>query len=92
MIQWADAVNGSLELIAGFMLWINVAKIRKDKSVAGVHWLPCLFFLLWGLWNLFYYPHLGQWLSFFGGLNLSLANVVWFTYMMKYRNEILRSS
>lgn len=82
-----DLINGLFELVGGFVLWANVVKIRKDKMVRGALSLVTLFFTAWGYWNLFYYPHLDQWLSFFGGLNIVAANTAWFYYMNKYRHN-----
>lgn len=87
-MQLPDLVNGSFELVGGFFLWKNVRQLLKDKEVKGVHWGPTMFFFLWGLWNLFYYPHLDQWFSFVGGLNIVVANGMWVYLMMKYtKNE-----
>jgi hypothetical protein len=69
------------------MLWKNVHQLHKDKEVKGVHWGPTMFFFLWGLWNLFYYPHLGQWWSFAGGVSIVTANGVWVYQMLKYREK-----
>lgn len=85
MFNWPDLVNGSLELFGGMFLWQNVRQLLKDKEIKGVHWLPTMFFFIWGLWNLFYYPHLNQWFSFIGGLNIVLANGVWVFLMLKYK-------
>lgn len=87
MIQIPDLVNGTFELVGGFVLWANVQQIRKDKMVRGALSWVTLFFTLWGYWNLFYYPHLNQWLSFIGGLNIVAANTTWFYYMRKYKNN-----
>jgi hypothetical protein len=37
-----------------------------------------------GFWNLFYYPHLDQWLSFAGGVLIVLANTVWIAMAVHY--------
>jgi hypothetical protein len=86
-IQLPDLINGLFELLGGFALWDNVKRIRKDKQVRGVNWKVTLFFTAWGFWNLFYYPHLDQWLSFVGGLNIFTANFVWLVFAMRYRHE-----
>lgn len=84
-MSWQDFVNGILfELIGGCLLWLNVAKLYEDKQVRGVNWITYAFFACWGIWNLYYYPHLGQWLSFVGGLNVVLANTVWVWMALYY--------
>lgn len=73
----ADLVNGLFELVGGVFLTFNLRRLWLDKEVKGVSIPVTVFFLTWGAWNLFYYPYLDQWLSFFGGLLLELANVAW---------------
>lgn len=80
-----DVINGLFELFGSVMLWRNVYQLYKDKEVKGVHWGPTMFFWAWGLWNLFYYPSLGQWWSFFGGVSIVSANGVWLAQMLRYR-------
>lgn len=82
-----DLINGSFELIGGLLLWTNVRRILRDRCVHGINILPTVFFTAWGFWNLWYYPSLNQWLSFFGGLSVVLANVVWVVLTIKYRRK-----
>lgn len=83
----ADIINGFLEFTGGLFLLGNVIKLAKDKQVRGVHWLPTLFFAVWGFWNLYYYPHLDQWASFFGGVFIVTINTYWFVQMLYYRDR-----
>lgn len=82
-----DLVNGAFEMLGGFALWNNVKRIKVDKQCRGVNWQVTLFFTSWGFWNLFYYPSLGQWASFLGGLNIVTANGFWLFYAIKYRRN-----
>lgn len=82
-----DQINALFELVGGIFLWKNFAQLRKDKMLRGVHWVPIMFFASWGYWNLFYYPHLGQWWSFAGGLNIVAANTAWLVLAWKYRRN-----
>ena len=84
-MDWPDLVNGSLEFVGGCFLWLNVRAASRDKRFSGVRILPTAFFSLWGLWNLFFYPHLDQWASFAGGVNIVTANMVWVAQMLYYR-------
>lgn len=59
------------------MIWLNVYTVFRDRAVKGIHLGSMFFFTSWGLWNLYYYPHLHQWWSFTGGCSLALANCVW---------------
>jgi hypothetical protein len=85
-VSWPDYINGAFEFWGGVALWKNVGMIRRDKMVRGVNWQVTAFFTTWGVWNLFYYPSLGQWVSFAGGLNIVAANAVWLSYAVRYRN------
>ena len=75
--MWPDIVNGMLEFAGAAVLWLNVGALYRDKEIKGVHWAAVAFFSTWGLWNLFYYPHLDQWFSFAGGVALVFVNIVW---------------
>lgn len=87
MIPIPDLINGTYEAVGGFMNLLNVKTLRKDKKLAGVRILPSVFFTSWGFWNLYYYPHLGQWLSFTGGLFLFLVNFWWIGLAIYYRRQ-----
>ena len=82
-----DLINGAFE--AGGMLFIygHVRKIQRDKQVRGVFWPAVAYFTLWGFWNIFYYPHLGQWWSLAGGLGIAAMNTWWVYLLLKYRGK-----
>lgn len=82
-----DFINGSYEALAGIFVFNHCRVVLKDKSVRGVSILSTMFFATWGIWNLYYYPHLNQWASFFGGLSVVTANFTWITLMLKYRSK-----
>lgn len=82
----ADFINGAFEFLGGFALWGNAVRLYRDKCARGVTGWTTAFFLSWGYWNLYYYPSLGQWWSFYGGLNIVAANTVWLGLMWRYRN------
>ncbi len=79
-----DHLNALFELIGGVAIFLNVAAVLKDKSVAGVRWWTVSFFAAWGLWNLYYYPHLEQWWSFAAGLFMVTANILWVALLIHY--------
>lgn len=83
-----DIINGILfELGGAASIWLHVWQILKDKRSAGVSKLAVLFFNGWGIWNLYYYPHLHQWWSFAGGLFIVVGNSGWLSLMWKYRRN-----
>ncbi len=79
-----DLINGLFELSAGAFQWLNVRQLLRDKKLMGVHPLPTFFFTSWGVWNLFYYPNLHQWLSFTGGLIIVSINALWLGLLWKF--------
>ena len=80
-----DHVNGTLEFVGSLMLWANVYRLWRDKRTHGVTWYATGFFMAWGYWNLYYYPALDQWWSFYGGVSLVLANTIWLGQMVYYQ-------
>jgi hypothetical protein len=84
-VNWPDAVNGAFELSGGAFVALNCLDIWRKKMVAGATVPVALFFLSWGLWNIAYYPHLGQWFSMAGGLFLAGMNGVLLWMIVKFR-------
>ena len=87
MINNADLVNGTFELLGAAFTLINVKQIIKDKQVKGVSVIPVVFFTLWGVWNCFFYPLLNLWLSFTGGLSIVIINAIWLFLFFKYKKK-----
>ena len=79
-----DLINGLFELSGAYFLGLNVIQMYKDKVLKGYNWKATVFFTSWGMWNLFYYPHLGQWLSFAGGCAIVTVNTVWLGQIAYY--------
>lgn len=82
-----DIINGWFEAISGGFMSYNCVRLYQDKRVRGVSVATQIFFTAWGYWNLFYYPHLGQWFSFFCGWLIVVSNTLWVTLAIKYRNN-----
>lgn len=82
-----DLINGAFEIGGGFLCWLNVAKLYKDKRIEGVYWPVQAFFSIWGIWNIFFYSHLAQWASFWGGIFLVLGNSTWTIMACYYTNK-----
>ncbi len=76
-MQLNDLFNGLFELGGAIVTWINVLKLYTDKDIKGVFWPVWLFFSSWGLWNLYYYPSVGHYISFYAGILLVSGNIVW---------------
>jgi len=79
-----DVINGSFEVGGSGAILLSIRQLAKDKSVRGFHWGQLGFFTSWGVWNLFYYPHLGQWTSFIGGCCVTLTNAIYLGMIFYY--------
>lgn len=86
-MTWADVCNGLFEALGALLILNHCRAVIRDKAVAGVSILSTAIFTLWGVWNLYYYPSLGQWCSFSGGLFIVAANATWVGLMLKYRKS-----
>lgn len=76
-MQINDTINALFELGGSIVTWMNFFKLLKDKGVKGVYWATWVFFSSWGIWNIYYYPTLGQYLSFYAGILLASGNIAW---------------
>lgn len=85
-----DAINGTFEFIGAAFILNHCRCLFKDKKVAGVSILSTVFFFAWGVWNIYYYPHLNQMWSFYGGLCISASNTLYIGMLVyyKYRTTI----
>jgi len=81
----ADVINAAFEVLAGAMVLLHCRRVWLDKCVNGVSLVATCFFAVWGFWNLYYYPSLGQWYSFVGGISVVSANCLWISLMFRYR-------
>jgi hypothetical protein len=72
-----DIINGVFEAGMAAVLFRSVLRLRREKKVSG--WSPwaVVWPTLWGFWNLYFYPHLGQFWSFVGGLLVVVTNMTW---------------
>ncbi len=80
-----DIINGLFEGVGACVLMMNVRQLLHDKVICGVHIFPTIFYTLWGLWNLFYYPSLNQWFSFSGGVAIVIVNAAWVALAIHYK-------
>lgn len=85
-MKWNDVINALFELVGAYFTWRNYYQLCKEREVKGVYWPTTAFFTAWGLWNVIYYPSLGQWLSFGAGLLLVGGNFFWVVLVLQLRN------
>lgn len=81
---FSDLANAAFELAGGLFIFNHCRVLYHDKQVKGVSIVSTVFFSTWGLWNLYYYPSLDQWISFAGGIVITFANLLWIAMMLYY--------
>ena len=79
-----DLINGSFEAVAALFTLNHCRVLLRDRAVAGVSIASMAFFTLWGVWNLWFYPHLGQTWSFAGGVLLVMANAIYVALLCRF--------
>lgn len=80
-----DTINGLFEFVAAAFILNHCRVLFADKQVRGMSTVSTIFFTCWGFWNIYYYPHLDQMWSFYGGLCVVSANVMWVAMQLYYR-------
>jgi hypothetical protein len=80
----ADLANGLFELIGASLICLSIRQILRDRATRGLHWGPLAFFNAWGWWNCYFYPSLGQWWSFAGGVAMVTVNSVYLVLVVRY--------
>lgn len=80
-----DLINGLFELVGSYFTWMNAWILFQAKETKGVYWPTWLFFSVWGIWNLYYYPALGQSFSFYAGIVLVSGNIAWVVLAIYYK-------
>lgn len=79
-----DLINAIFEGGGTFFLLLSTRRLYLDKMVRGIDWRSQVFFTSWGLWNVFYYPHLGQLFSFVAGIGLVAVNILYVAMIIYY--------
>lgn len=85
MINIPDLANAAFELFGAYFSWRNAWQLHLDRSIRGVYWPAWFFYSAWGIWNLYYYPALDQWLSFWAGAVLVSGNLAWIALAVRMR-------
>lgn len=83
-MTWQDLVNGCFEGGMAFVIFLSIRRVLADRKVAGISLVTIAFVTAWGIWNLYYYPHLGQTLSWAAGVAVMAANGIWLALLGYY--------
>lgn len=84
----ADGVNATFELSGGFAIWLSIKKLWLSRRTDGVHYGHVAFFTAWGVWNLIYYPSLGQTLSTIGGVGVLVTNMIYLYLCFRFQTKV----
>ena len=79
-----DLINASFELFGGVAILMSANKCYQNKSADGISWVMTAFFFIWGIFNLFFYPSLGQNLSFYAAVFMVACNIAYTSLIIKY--------
>lgn len=90
-MQLPDLFNALFEIGGCFAVFLSVRRLYIDRSVKGVSPWTSVFFTSWGFYNLFYYPHLSQWLSFGGCFLTTFMNAAWLILYLVFRVQRARA-
>jgi membrane protein YdbS with pleckstrin-like domain len=77
MITAPDFINAAFEALASVFVLNHARMLWKSRQGFSVSILSTIFFAIWGMWNVWYYPHLGQWFSFWAGIAVMISNFIW---------------
>jgi len=86
-----DLINALFEFCATLFVLNNCRVVLKHKFVSGVSVVSCAFFMLWGLWNVYYYPTLGQVYSFYCGVAVLVSNIIYVGLLIYYTRNLKTS-
>jgi hypothetical protein len=82
-----DTINGLFELCASLFIFNQCRVLWNSKQADGVSMVSIIFFISWAIWNLIYYPSLGQTFSFYAGILVMIANSTWVFLIWKIRKD-----
>jgi hypothetical protein len=84
----ADLINALFEASAGLFVLNHCRVLYEEKRAHGVSKVSVAYFIIWGIWNGIYYPSLNQPMSFFGGIFIVVANVIYLCMLYWYRDAM----
>ena len=87
-----DQLNAFFEGFGALLIFTSVRQLLKDKVVKGFSPIPLMFWTAWGVFNVWYYPSLDQWLSFYAGLAVVAVNSVYLTLVLYYLRKQKRAA
>jgi uncharacterized membrane protein YfcA len=84
-MQTMDLLNACFEAGGSIFILNHARVLLKDKMTKGVSLLSVLFFSCWGIFNMFYYSHLGQNFSWYAGIMVFISNSIYASLIIYFR-------
>lgn len=85
---WLDYINAAFEAAAGVFVLNHCRVLLRDRETRGVSIVSTAFFMVWGFWNVFYYPTLQQPFSAAAGVFVAVANAIYIGLMVHFKREV----
>ncbi|BDD79864.1 hypothetical protein [Burkholderia phage FLC9] len=82
-----DMINACLELAGATLRSIDCIKLYRAKRFQGGSLWTALFFFLWGLFNIVYYPSFNQTYSWAAAIALTVVNGLWISMAVFYNRR-----
>lgn len=83
----ADLVNAVFESAAAFFVYLSVRRVWQHRAVRGISIIGVGYFTLWGFWNLYYYPALGQPISAAAAIAVCVMNCAYLASLIYWRKQ-----
>ena len=90
MTDQQDVINGAIETVAGLLQFVNAYALYRDKQIKGTSYWSVIFYVGWGVWGAYYYPHIHQPWSSVGNAFILGSNLCWLSLAWWYRPRMCR--
>jgi hypothetical protein len=80
----SDMTMGLIQVAGAGFLGVSVLQLFRRKYVGGVSAVTVSFWVAWGLWDLYYWPSLGQWWAFGGAVVVTMMNMLYVGLIVLY--------
>ena len=85
-----DQVNAGFEMVGAAFRIFDCMKLHRDKTFLGGSIWTAVFFFIWGIFNTFFYPSLGQTWSLCAAITLTMVNGLWIVMAVYFNYRELR--
>lgn len=79
-----DQTNALFEAIGSILIWSNVLRLRRDKTVVGSNWWVVGYWSALGIWFCWYYFLVGHYLSMGVQAVIAAGNITWTSLALYY--------